>query len=176
MTRMIRHAKSTLNHLRHSGERPQVCGIARCLGSPQKDLFQFLLLLRRQPSRTSWMRFGAQRLQSPCLQILLPSTNRRRCGLDQTGDLSNSPPLQEQLACHHTTCLQCLSASFWSHSTRYYTVESVPMEKRRSIRTAGSSCRPGGSLIAAGCYASPNTASKVSSGTSHVTLCGGSGS
>jgi hypothetical protein len=65
---------------------------ARCPGSPQQDLFQFLLLLRRQPSCTSRMRFGAQCLQSPLLQILLPSRNRRRCGADQTGDLSNSPP------------------------------------------------------------------------------------
>jgi hypothetical protein len=133
MTWMIRHAKSTLNHLRHSGERPQVCGITCCLRSPQKHLLQFLLLLRRQPSWTSRMRFGAQGLQSPFLQILLPSRYRRRCGLDQPGDLSHSLPFQEQLTCYNATRFQRLCTSFWSHSTRYYTAESVPMEKRRSI-------------------------------------------
>lgn len=136
MTRMIRHAKSTLNHLRHSGESPQVCGIARCLGSPQQDLLQFLLLLRRQPGWTSRMRFGAQRLQSPFLQILFPSKNRRGRGLDQTADLSNSPPFQEQLGSPYATCFQCLCTSFWSHSVRYCTTEFVPIEKRASISPA----------------------------------------
>jgi len=36
MTRVARHAKSMLNHLRHSGEGPRVCGTARRLGSSQQ--------------------------------------------------------------------------------------------------------------------------------------------
>jgi hypothetical protein len=142
MTGMIRHAKLSLNHLRHSGERPQVCGIARCLGSPQKDLFQFLLLPRRQPSCTSWMRFGAQHLQSPFLQILLPSRNRRRRGLDQTGHLSNSPTLQEQPACHHTTCFQSLRTSFWSHSTRVLYRQTRSYRKTKVNRRRSQSAEP----------------------------------
>lgn len=116
MTWMILHAKFPLNHPRDPGQRPQVRRETRNSRTLQQDRFQLLLLPQRQPSRTSWMRFGSECLQASLLQVLLPPGNRRRGSADQPGYFPNSLTLLEQPATNEATYFQCFCTAFWSHS------------------------------------------------------------
>lgn len=133
MTRMILHAKLTLNHFHHSIQRPQVGGITCCLCALQKNLLQFLFLLWSQSWGTPWMGLGFERFHASLLKILFPSRNRRGRSPCQIAHFSNSLAVQEQTPSHKPTNFQCFCATFRSHNEYYYINGFVPIKIRRSI-------------------------------------------
>jgi len=78
MTGMVSHAKSTLDHFRHSPTGPHLGGVTRSERAVTQDSHQLLLLVAGQSRPCSTVGLGPQRSQASRAESFPPPRNRRR--------------------------------------------------------------------------------------------------
>lgn len=90
---VVLHAEPLANDLRHAAARPQVGPKARGQGAGANDLGEFLLLLGRQPRRTTTIRLGSQGLAPACGCCAFPTLDARHIDTDESRDLRVPLPI-----------------------------------------------------------------------------------
>lgn len=90
---MVLHAEPLANDLRHAAAGPQVGPKAGRQGTGANDLGEFLLLLGRQPGRTTTIRLGSQGLASTLDCCAFPTLDARHIDTDESRDLRVALPI-----------------------------------------------------------------------------------
>lgn len=93
MVAVVLHAKPLANHVRYAAAGPQIGRKAGCQGTGANDLGEFLLLLGRQPRRTTTIRLGGQGGAATLGCCAFPTLDARHIDPDESRDLRVALPI-----------------------------------------------------------------------------------
>lgn len=93
MVAMVLHTKPLANDLGHATAGPQIGAKARGQGTGTNDLDEFLLLLGRQPGRTTTIRLGRQGCVAALGCRAFPTLDARHIDADESRDLRVALPI-----------------------------------------------------------------------------------
>lgn len=100
MARMVADAEFTLDHFRHPPASPQIGAVACVERSSQQNPHQLFSLSVIQSWLATGMRLGVQGLQTAAVDSILPPLYRGFGRFDNTCNLADAFPFQQELPCH----------------------------------------------------------------------------